>query len=88
MVVVSGKLQSGTVTKGQAALLMPNKTKVVIDGILADDQERNAAQSGDSVKLRLRGVEEELVNTGHVLCDPKAPCSVCSSLRVREPERS
>ena len=77
MTIVSGKLQSGTISKGQSAMLMPNKTKVVVEGILADDQERTSAQSGDNVKIRLRGVEEDLLAAGHVLCDAKSPCSVC-----------
>ena len=35
--VVQGKMQSGTLSKGQTALLMPNKVKVVIDSIQSDD---------------------------------------------------
>jgi peptide chain release factor subunit 3 len=49
--VVLGKLQSGSLSKGDTLMLMPNKIKVVVDGILADDQERSSAQSGDNVKV-------------------------------------
>ena len=50
--VVSGKLQSGSVSKGDTVILMPNKTKVIVDTIFSDDQERASAQSGDNVKVR------------------------------------
>lgn len=78
--VVLGKLQSGSLSKGDTLMLMPNKIKVVVDGILADDQERSSAQSGDNVKIRLRGVEEDAISAGHVLCDAKFPCSVSGIL--------
>ena len=49
--VVSGKLQSGSMSKGDTLILMPNKNKVVVDTIFSDDQERANAQSGDNVKV-------------------------------------
>jgi hypothetical protein len=49
--VVTGKLQSGTVTKGQTLLMMPNKVKVVVDTVVVDDAEHNSAQSGSSFLL-------------------------------------
>ncbi len=44
--MVSGKVQSGVLSKGQTLLLMPNKTKVVADMLMADDTERAQVQSG------------------------------------------
>ena len=50
--VVTGKLQSGTLSKGQTVLLMPNKIKVVVDNLIADDHERTSVQSGDNTQVR------------------------------------
>ncbi|XP_076339496.1 eukaryotic peptide chain release factor GTP-binding subunit ERF3A-like [Tachypleus tridentatus] len=32
--------------------------------------------SGDSIKIKLKGVEEEEVQSGFVLCDADNPCTV------------
>ncbi|KAI8817943.1 P-loop containing nucleoside triphosphate hydrolase protein [Fimicolochytrium jonesii] len=71
--VVTGKIESGRVRKGQKVVLMPNKQKCEISAIMAEDQELNVARSGDNVRLRLRGIEEEDILQGFVLCSPKNP---------------
>jgi peptide chain release factor subunit 3 len=74
--MVTGKLQSGYIRKGQKLLMMPNKTKVSVDTILIDDEEVPICQCGDNIKLKLKGIEEEAISKGHVLCQLKKPCSV------------
>ena len=76
--IVQGKLQSGYIKKNQKLILMPNKNKVIVDGITVDEEEKEVCRSGDNVKLKLKGVEEEEVSPGHVLCQLKKPCSVCT----------
>ncbi|KAJ3173948.1 translation termination factor GTPase eRF3 [Geranomyces variabilis] len=71
--VVTGKIESGRVRKGQRVLLMPNGQKCEISAIMREDQEYDSARSGDNVRLRLRGVEEEDISQGFVLCHPKNP---------------
>lgn len=58
--VVTGKIESGRVKKGQSVILMPNKQKCEVSAIMQEDSELNSARSGDNVRLRLRGVEEEV----------------------------
>lgn len=77
-VIVMGKIQSGYVKKAQRVLIMPNKERVAIDTIWSDDQEVESAVSGDNVKIKLKNVEEDNVNPGHVLCLRSNPCSVCT----------
>jgi peptide chain release factor subunit 3 len=71
--MVTGKIESGRVRKGQIVLIMPNKKQAEISGIWLEDVERTSAQCGDNVRLRLKNVEEEDVLGGFVMCSPKKP---------------
>ncbi|XP_014663209.1 PREDICTED: eukaryotic peptide chain release factor GTP-binding subunit ERF3A-like [Priapulus caudatus] len=77
--VVLGKLESGKIYKGQMLLLMPNRTSVEVMTIISDEIDTNEAESGENIKVKLKGVEEEDVSQGFVLCTPNAPCSTAST---------
>jgi peptide chain release factor subunit 3 len=74
--VVMGKVESGQAKKGQALVLMPNRMSVTVDGLWSDDDEVTAVGPGENVKMKLKGVEEEDVSQGFILCDPSSPCTV------------
>lgn len=74
--VVMGKVESGEAKKGQTLCLMPNKTQVIVDQLWSDDDEVTAVGPGENVKIKLKGVEEEEVSPGFILCDPATPCTV------------
>ena len=74
--VVLGKVESGTVTNGARLLLMPNRKQVEVLQLWTDEDEVDQISAGQSVKVKLKGIEEEEVTPGFVLCDPSAPCSV------------
>jgi len=71
--VVMGKVESGEMKKGQSLLLMPNRTPVVVDQLWSDDEEVTSVGPGENIKVKLKGIEEEDVSPGFVLCDPNAP---------------
>jgi len=71
--IVGGKIESGSVSIGNSVLIMPNQSKAEIIGIDVDEEPAQFARCGDNVLLKLRGVEEEEVSTGFVLCHPAAP---------------
>ncbi|XP_013381843.1 eukaryotic peptide chain release factor GTP-binding subunit ERF3A isoform X2 [Lingula anatina] len=73
--VVLGKLESGTIAKGQTLTLMPNKVSVDVLMILSDEEEVESVLPGENVKLKLKGVEEEDVSPGFVLCSPEDLCN-------------
>ncbi|KAJ7340250.1 Eukaryotic peptide chain release factor GTP-binding subunit ERF3A [Desmophyllum pertusum] len=79
--VVLGKVESGKLAKGDSLLLMPNKVPVEVLGIIFDEEEKSGAVAGDNVKLKLRGVEEEDVSPGFVLC---APDNLCHTVKTFE----
>lgn len=76
--VVFGKIESGQIKRGQTCLVMPNRKEVEVLNVWLDEEEVNACFSGQNIKLKLKGVEEEEVASGFVLCDPASPCSVGS----------
>uniref|UniRef100_A0A1B6CYS3 Eukaryotic peptide chain release factor GTP-binding subunit n=1 Tax=Clastoptera arizonana TaxID=38151 RepID=A0A1B6CYS3_9HEMI len=71
--VVMGKVESGEMKKGQSLLLMPNRTPVIVDQLWSDDEEVTSVSPGENIKVKLKGIEEEDVSPGFVLCDPNAP---------------
>lgn len=70
--IVEGKIEAGVAKKGMSLMMMPNREKVEIAAAYGETEEEvSAVQCGDQVRLRLRGVEEEDVLPGFVLCSPK-----------------
>lgn len=74
--VVYGKIESGMIKRGQTCLVMPNRKEVEVLNVWLDEDEVNACYSGQNIKLKLKGVEEEEVAPGFVLCDIASPCNV------------
>ncbi|KAK0087818.1 hypothetical protein PV325_014002 [Microctonus aethiopoides] len=71
--VVMGKVEAGETRKGQALLVMPNRTAVTVDQLWSDDEEVTSVSPGENVKIKLKGIEEEDVSLGFVLCDSANP---------------
>jgi len=74
--VVMGKIESGLVKLGDKLCVMPNKIKVEVSSIYCEDEETDSAICGENVKIKLKGLEEEEVSMGSVLCDLKDFCQV------------
>eukprot|EP00794_Sanderia_malayensis_P008984 gene8984-9944_t len=74
--IVIGKIESGTVRRGETFTLMPNKHLVKVMNIIGtDESEKNSCKAGENVKLKLSGVEEEEVVPGFIICSADALCS-------------
>lgn len=70
--IVEGKIESGVVKKGMGLIMMPNRDKVDVAAVYGETEDEVAvAQCGDQARLRLRGIEEEDILPGFVLCSPK-----------------
>lgn len=81
--IVTGKIESGQVKKGQNLIIMPNRQGVEVLGIFIEELEVKSAKSGDNVRIRLKGVEEEDVSTGFVLCDPTSPVKASNQFQAQ-----
>ncbi|KAL7951627.1 translation release factor eRF3 [Trichoderma barbatum] len=70
--MVDGKIEAGVVKKGMSLIMMPRKQNVETAAIFGEqEEEQTILQCGDQVRLRLKGVEEEDILPGFVLCSPK-----------------
>ncbi|XP_034427052.1 eukaryotic peptide chain release factor GTP-binding subunit ERF3A isoform X2 [Hippoglossus hippoglossus] len=72
--VILGKLESGTISKAQQLVMMPNRHTVEVLSLLSDDVETDDATPGENLKLRLKGIEEEEILPGFILCSPDNLC--------------
>ena len=74
--VVMGKIESGMIRLNDKLCVMPNKVKVEVANIYCEEDEADSAVCGENVKLKLKGIEEEEISSGFVLCDVKELCQV------------
>uniref|UniRef100_A0A7N6BDC0 Tr-type G domain-containing protein n=1 Tax=Anabas testudineus TaxID=64144 RepID=A0A7N6BDC0_ANATE len=72
--VILGKLESGSISKAQQLVMMPNRHTVEVLSLLSDDVETDDAGPGENLKLRLKGIEEEEILPGFILCSPDNLC--------------
>jgi peptide chain release factor subunit 3 len=73
--MIEGKIEAGLIRKDGSYLIMPNRKKVSISALYGETEEEiEGAKAGDQVRIRIRGVEEEDLSAGFVLCLPTRPC--------------
>lgn len=81
--VAEGRIESGMVKKGDNLLLMPSRTKVEVGALYGEtEDEIDRAICGEQIRLRLKGVEEEDMLPGYVLCSPKRPVHCVSAFNA------
>ncbi|KAK3939664.1 P-loop containing nucleoside triphosphate hydrolase protein [Diplogelasinospora grovesii] len=81
--MIEGKIEAGVVKKGMSLQMMPNKQAVEVTAVYTETEEEvGIAQCGDQVRLRLRGIEEEDILQGFVLCSPKRPVHCVSAFEA------
>lgn len=70
--MIEGKIEAGVIKKGMSLIMMPNKQNIDVTAVYGEtEEEMKVAQCGDQVRIRLRGIEEEDILPGFVLCSPK-----------------
>ena len=78
---VMGKLEAGTIKVGEQLIVLPNKTPVVVENIFVDHKdgqlELTEALPGDNIKMKLKGVEEDSLRLGFVVCRKENMCRPC-----------
>lgn len=82
--MVEGRVESGVIKKGGTYILMPNRYEVSVAALYGEtEDEIQTASCGDQVRVRLRGVEEEDILPGFVLCSPKRPVHCVSAFEAK-----
>lgn len=70
--MIEGRIEAGVIQKSSNYIMMPNKEEVGISALYGETEEEIPhATAGDQVRIRLRGIEEEDIMPGFVLCSPK-----------------
>ncbi|KAB5532702.1 eukaryotic peptide chain release factor GTP-binding subunit [Coniochaeta sp. 2T2.1] len=70
--MIEGRIEAGVVKKGMSLVMMPTKQNVEASAVYTETEEEvGIAQCGNQARLRLRGIEEEDISAGFVLCSPK-----------------
>ena len=82
--MIEGKIESGIIKKEQKYLMMPNKELIHISALYGEQEDEiPGATCGDQIRVRLRGVEEEDILPGYVLCSPKRPVNCVSTFEAQ-----
>ncbi|KDB22850.1 hypothetical protein H109_05229 [Trichophyton interdigitale MR816] len=84
--VIEGRIESGVLKKGSTCILMPNRTEITVTALYGEtEDEIQTATCGDQIRARLRGVEEEDILPGFVMCSPKRPvhCVTAFEAKIR-----
>lgn len=81
--IVTGKIESGLISLGSKLLIMPNRTPVEAVGLYYEDKEVTSLQCGDNGRIKLKGIEEEDIFPGMVLCDTERPCKAVKRFQVK-----
>lgn len=73
--MIEGKIEAGIVERDKSYLLMPNSHKITTIALYGGetDEETFQAVEGEQVRIRLRGLEEEDIMPGSVLCSLSRP---------------
>lgn len=72
--IVTGKIESGKIHSGSKFIVMPNRNQVEAVALYREDNEVSSLQCGDNGRIKLKGIDEDDVNPGMVLCDIDRPC--------------
>lgn len=82
-ICVAGKIEAGSATGGDRALVMPACQTAIIKLVAIDDVPTDYGFAGDQVVITLTGVNETALNVGSVICDPEDPIKVASHFVAR-----
>lgn len=82
--MVEGKVEAGVIRKENKYLMMPNKAEIQISALFGEtEDEIPHATCGEQVRIRIKGVEEEDIYPGFVLCSPKRPVHCVSAFEAQ-----
>lgn len=82
--MVEGRVEAGVIKKSQNCIIMPSRQKMEVAALYGEtEDEIPTATCGDQVRMRLRGIEEEDLLPGFVMCSPKRPVHCVSAFEAK-----
>lgn len=83
-VYVIGKVDGGMLRTGDTVVLVPGDKEAVVGSIESEFGPLSEARAGDNVTLWLKGLDENYVQTGAVLCvKGQRPCPVVTRFQAQ-----
>lgn len=80
---VAGRIENGTVNKGDKVLVCPTKEMAEVRSLSINDMSSNVAFAGDQVSVTLSGIDMQNVSVGYILSDPVQQVPVCTKFEAR-----
>jgi len=81
---IFGKVESGTLIVGQNLAIVPSGDTVQVTAILnSEDKRLPYAKPGENIKVALKGVEDENLNRGDVLCPLDSFPHICQEFEAQ-----
>jgi len=77
--IVMAKVESGTVTKGMKLMIAPPMLSLKVEAVYINEVEVDCARPGENVRIKVKGVNEEDVMKGFVVCSPSRPLKPTSN---------
>ncbi|KAL1586574.1 hypothetical protein WHR41_05343 [Cladosporium halotolerans] len=84
--MIEGKIEAGVIKKDAKYILMPSRAEITISALFGEtEDEIPMAACGEQVRIRIKGVEEEDIMPGFVLCSPRRPvhCVTAFEAQIR-----
>lgn len=80
---VYGKVESGTIIEDQTVTVLPERTQLVIKEIFnAKDERLPFAVAGENVKIKVKGIDEDDIARGFILCSNLNYCQESSEFKA------
>eukprot|EP00466_Bigelowiella_natans_P012800 jgi/Bigna1/92204/estExt_fgenesh1_pm.C_60045 len=78
-----GKVEAGTLYKGQKVKIMPMGGEGDIVGILVKDKPVDVARPGENVVIQTKGLDENELLSGFVICEKERPSRKCTAFEAQ-----
>jgi len=82
-VVVSGKVESGSLSVGQKVLVLPSNEQAPVKSLQSGNQVVRSASVGDYLDSVIIALEPQFASIGGALCDPKHPLAVVDAFQAQ-----
>lgn len=80
---IYGKIESGIIKENQTCTLMPTRKTFKVKQILnSEDKRMLYALPGENVKIGVKGLEEEDVKRGNIICNNDDFCQLCNEFEA------
>lgn len=79
---IFGKIESRIIRQNMKVTLMPHQKEITVLKIFDDDIELAYAEVGESAKISIKGIEEDEVRRGDVICGLQYWVNVCTEFEA------